>query len=287
MQSSVLNSASTIWQTVGHIQAKVLLEKLLSGNKLPPVLLFIGPAGVGKKTLLLEFFTRAVENTLQSSNPDYGFLDAGTESGLSNLKSFLQRNKYHPVRQKYQVMVIDNLECLSLESHNALLKTLEEPGERTCFGLIANTRNLPRTLLSRCLVIKLKPLSSEDLVKLCADSLLVEPQLEQLMEANGSFSELTANLTVQNYRALYLPLAKRLIGLGSGISQRLFLHSELSLLETGQLQKVLQICLNLQKHRVAKGLVNSSKLEVLTSALRQLKANVNKKLIIQSLIVSI
>ena len=57
--------------------------------------------------------------------------------------------------QKPKFILIDNIEFLNLNSINALLKSLEEPGENIYFFLIQNNKKTLDTLKSRCLNYKI------------------------------------------------------------------------------------------------------------------------------------
>lgn len=63
-----------------------------------------------------------------------------------------------------KVFIIDEAELLDAEGQNALLKTLEEPPPKTWFVLVAShaERLLP-TIRSRCQIVPMSPLSSEQM----------------------------------------------------------------------------------------------------------------------------
>ena len=61
-----------------------------------------------------------------------------------------------------KIILIDNVDLLSKNSLNALLKNIEEPNNNTYFFLIFdNNRNIPDTLKSRCIRFNLSLPSSE------------------------------------------------------------------------------------------------------------------------------
>jgi len=67
---------------------------------------------------------------------------------------------FHPFEGPWKIFILDDAERMNLETVNALLKTLEEPPPRTLVILIlGHVRLLPATVLSRCQVVRFRPLS--------------------------------------------------------------------------------------------------------------------------------
>lgn len=61
-------------------------------------------------------------------------------------------------------VIIRNMESLSIEGQNALLKTIEEPGDGIHIIMtVANRSSILKTILSRCRMIVFNPLSDEEL----------------------------------------------------------------------------------------------------------------------------
>ncbi len=67
-----------------------------------------------------------------------------------------------PYRSAYKIYIIDEAEKMTAQAQNALLKTLEEPPAYVIILLLtANEEALLPTIRSRCVCLKLKPLSDE------------------------------------------------------------------------------------------------------------------------------
>lgn len=67
-----------------------------------------------------------------------------------------------PYNHRYKIYIIPKADTLTTQAQNALLKTLEEPPEYAVLILLAeNTGAFLETILSRCVVFKIKPLSDE------------------------------------------------------------------------------------------------------------------------------
>jgi len=157
------------------------LINALDHNRLHHAYLFTGTRGVGKTTIariLAKCFNceRGV-----SSEPcgtcsscieinegrfiDLIEVDAASRTKVEDTRELLENVQYAPSRGRYKVYLIDEVHMLSMNSFNALLKTLEEPPAHVKF-LLATTdpQKLPVTILSRCLQFNLKNLGSERIV---------------------------------------------------------------------------------------------------------------------------
>src|SRR3546814_15089344 len=91
-------------------------------------------------------------------------IDAGSNTGVYNVRDLIENAQYMPSRGRYKVYLIDEVHMLSKPAFNALLKTLEEPPEHVKF-LFAPTdpEKLLVTVLSRCLQFNLKRLAEEQI----------------------------------------------------------------------------------------------------------------------------
>jgi DNA polymerase-3 subunit delta' len=85
------------------------------------------------------------------------------------VRLLIGRVALRPFNAKRQVAILDRVERLTEEAANSLLKVLEEPPGATAFLLL--TAQLPRclpTILSRCQLIRCRPLSMEALAQILA-----------------------------------------------------------------------------------------------------------------------
>lgn len=88
-----------------------------------------------------------------SNDPDLFILDDYTIATVRSLKKFLSQK---PFNHDTKVVYLPQVENLNSESQNALLKTLEEPGENNYLLLsTSNPSLLLPTILSRCQKIRL------------------------------------------------------------------------------------------------------------------------------------
>lgn len=98
-----------------------------------------------------------LDNYIKPNNPDIFILnqDTGWTIELTRLiKKFLCQK---PFNHQNKVVIIYDAHQLNIESQNALLKSLEEPGNNNYFILATNKpSNITKTIISRCQIIKLK-----------------------------------------------------------------------------------------------------------------------------------
>jgi DNA polymerase III subunit gamma/tau len=78
-------------------------------------------------------------------------IDAASNRGIDEIRELRENVRYLPARDPYKIFIIDEVHMLTTEAFNALLKTLEEPPERSLF-ILATTEahKLPATIQSRC-----------------------------------------------------------------------------------------------------------------------------------------
>ena len=169
---------------IGHERPKRLLKSMLAAGKLPHALLITGPPGVGKRTLAWTLAkavncggpdpTDACEEcqscrkTEKNIHPDVVELEPEGKLRVIKIDQVreLRRNiGFRPFEGRCKVYIIrdaDRLQAQKDEAANALLKTLEEPPPQSLLILTApRESDLLPTIVSRCLRLKLAPLSVE------------------------------------------------------------------------------------------------------------------------------
>ena len=143
------------------------LRNAILTDRVAHAFLFAGSRGVGK-TSTARILTKALncerpadgepcnecsncrEITLNTS-PDVYEIDAASNRGIDNIRELRENTKYAPVKSRYKTYIIDEVHMLTMESFNALLKTLEEPPPHVKFILATtNPHRIPDTILSRC-----------------------------------------------------------------------------------------------------------------------------------------
>jgi DNA polymerase-3 subunit gamma/tau len=78
-------------------------------------------------------------------------VDAATYSKVEQIRDLTESLRYGPARDRYKVVVLDEVHRLSSQAFDALLKIVEEPPPRVVF-IFATTEieKVPATILSRC-----------------------------------------------------------------------------------------------------------------------------------------
>lgn len=98
-----------------------------------------------------------------TNDPDIIFINresGWTIENIRSLKNFLSKK---PFNHDSKIIIIEDADNLNTESQNALLKTLEEPGEGNFIILTTQkpAKLLP-TIISRCNVLKIRGLKTSD-----------------------------------------------------------------------------------------------------------------------------
>ncbi len=164
------------WQLAGHETQRAKLEGELNSGNLAHAYLFHGPSEVGKCT-----FAKTFANILQCPNGLCGkcptciqidkdchydtlvLREDGTSIKIEQVQNLIVKLATTS-QSNYKIVLIEDIERLTLPAANCLLKTLEEPGERTIFLLTTNdiTRVLD-TIKSRTRLVKFAHVSNEEL----------------------------------------------------------------------------------------------------------------------------
>ncbi len=148
-----------------------LFNQYLIQNRVPQALLINGAKGLGKQQLAYSFAKALLCNqrlpNAQScgqcsrcklfnakTHPD--FINVSPEEGskiigIDRIRELIITLALKPQFENYRVVLINPADKLNNAAANAFLKCLEEPNERTCVILLAESLSkLPATILSRC-----------------------------------------------------------------------------------------------------------------------------------------
>ena len=178
------------WTTIGHEQILDILGKAVELDRMSHSFLITGIESVGKMTVALDIAKAAnceISNTKQRPcgecsqcqrihsgyHTDVFTYDLevkdDTNGRLSTTvtmeqlrEDFLKKIHRKPFEGKTRVFIIASAELMRSEQSNILLKTLEEPPDNTIIILLAaGTEDLLETIVSRCQLLQLRPVSTE------------------------------------------------------------------------------------------------------------------------------
>src|SRR6266478_7112221 len=157
-------------EIVGHQKQVEALRLALVTERLHHAYLFVGPEGVGKKTIALGL-AKAVHCSAamgdfcgecadcarihDRNHPDVRIIEvlAGKkEISIQQIRELEKELNFRSFSGKKKIAILDPATLMNLSAQNALLKTLEEPPRDSLLVLVAtNTGGLLPTLRSRCL----------------------------------------------------------------------------------------------------------------------------------------
>lgn len=106
-----------------------------------------------------------------------------TSIGIDEIKALQREMIFQPFEELYQIGIIFHAQSLTTEAQNALLKTLEEVGERTMYFLLTdNERNLLQTIVSRSIkhYVKGEAKKEEEIIEERPE-ILDKPKAEQFV----------------------------------------------------------------------------------------------------------
>ncbi len=170
----------TFSDVVGQRPVVRTLQNALKRNRVAHAMLFSGVRGVGKTTLA-RIMAKALSCSSTESVPcntcdsceeitkgsalDLFEIDGASNRGIQEIRDLKENIRFFPVKNRYKIVIIDEVHMLTQEAFNALLKTLEEPPAHVYF-MFATTElhKVPVTILSRCQRYELTRVSFTELV---------------------------------------------------------------------------------------------------------------------------
>lgn len=195
------------WDILGHKWAAEMLRQHIATGSLRHAYLFSGPNGVGRRTLALQFAQavnctqpvdagvpcgecRACTQTMRMQQADLSVVQSEAEGEslkVDQVRVLQQALSLTAYESSYRVALLLRFEEATHGAQNALLKTLEEPNERVLLLVTADDPdNLLPTITSRCELMRLRPMSPDDLaVALLKRKNIPEEKAEMIAHAAG------------------------------------------------------------------------------------------------------
>ena len=171
------------WNLTGHDWAVDMLKKHIVHGTTRHAYLFSGPPGLGRRTLALRFAQalncptplgpgipcgecRDCKQIESMKHADLTIVQSDSEGGILKVDQIREARKtliLKPYMSQYRVALFLRFHEANDNAANALLKTLEEAPSYAVLILTAdNPEQLLPTILSRCEVLRLRPLSVTD-----------------------------------------------------------------------------------------------------------------------------
>jgi DNA polymerase-3 subunit delta' len=169
----------TNWSLLGHDWAVDLLRSHLNNQRARHAYLITGPQGVGRRTLAIRLAQalnctqpiapatpcgecRACRLIGKAQHPDFSITqgEGGRALLVDQIRELQRTLSLAPYEAAYKIALLLRFEEANPNAANALLKTLEEPPPQVIMLLTASDAEaLLPTITSRCEVIRLRPLS--------------------------------------------------------------------------------------------------------------------------------
>lgn len=168
------------WNLFGHEWAVDMLRQHVANQAMRHAYLITGSPGLGRRSLALAFarsltcsappapgeYCGECRNCRQMSSmqhPDLTIIQSETEGGMLKVEQIRELRKsvlLAPYQAPYRIVLLLRFQEANASAANALLKTLEEAPTKVILLLTAdNAEQLLPTIVSRCEVIRLRPLS--------------------------------------------------------------------------------------------------------------------------------
>ena len=217
---------------IGQEQLKEHLKNALSGRKVSHAYIINGEKSSGKE-FIAKVFAMALQcerggddpcqechsckQALSGNQPDIIRVthEKPNSIGVDDIRAQVNNDvAIKPYSSPYKVYIINDAEKMTAQAQNAILKTLEEPPEYAVILLLTtNLNSLLPTILSRCVVLNMKPVADELIRKYLMEQLQVPDYKAEVCVAFargnvGRAKALASSEDFENVKAEALSLLK-------------------------------------------------------------------------------
>lgn len=180
--------ADALKRPLGHAQVRAWLGRAVASARLSGGYLFLGPEGIGKRGMALEFAA-----ALRCARPREGWVCGecgecvrvahGTHPSVRSfakpedsrdlpvelVREICDAASMTRLEPGRRIFIVDDADRFNESSANAFLKTLEEPPADLTFVLLAaNSAQMLPTIVSRCQTVRFSPLSPAEAARAVA-----------------------------------------------------------------------------------------------------------------------
>ncbi len=225
----------TVWDTlVGQRRVVEALQQAVAGHGMTHAWLFTGPPGSGRSNAAIAFAAALqcetggcggcgdCRTTLAGSHPDVALKRTDKVIiSVDEAREWVRQASLMPTRGRWQVIVVEDADRLHERANNALLKAIEEPGEKTIWMLCApHPEDVLQTIRSRARHVSLATPTADEVAGFLTERLgIAEPLAAYAARASqghiGRAKALATQEETRNRRREVVRLAPSLDDLGS------------------------------------------------------------------------
>lgn len=296
---------------IGHKDILAFFDKILKNGRLSHAYCFVGPESVGKRAVAQTISANLLGTTRNKLSVQSDYLiveqifdekkektkkDIAVEQ-IRDLREYLSRRAY---LSGWKVALIDGAEKMNLEAANALLKTLEEPKEKTIlFLLTEDEAGLPATIRSRCQQVYFKPVATSELKNYLQKHDVEEMRANEMVNlANGLPGKIVgwlADSTNYDWQVAELKrfqsLEKKIFFEKIQIVEELFGDKRDHIATRENLQKILDIWLTAVRTALKSRVWSQEKVlqveKSIQGAKKRLDQNIHPRLLIENILLAI
>ena len=290
---------------IGNDKLKKTIAEYIKCSRLPQAIIIEGEQGLGKHTAAAYIAAAALcksehapcltcdtcRMALEKNHTDIKYYAPEKSTFTVEMARAIRSEAYlKPMTSNYNIAVLEHCELMNAEAQNALLKVLEEPPESALFILLTeNASAFLTTVLSRCLTLRVTPLSSEEVSKFLEDETgkSAEEILPAVMLADGNIGKALLYLDDEDTEEIK-KLAKRFFSAFCEQSGTEMLKCAYEVEKSNHREQVLKIFyetvfseLKTSDRDKKRALVDSA--EAISFAIERLNANGNKQIVLNNM----